>query len=574
LAAKAAFSTKNRDGYVENLAPGGTDLGDEDSVAGRLAFRWAPTDALTFDLSADYTRERETPAANVTIDIDDTNPAAFTFLYNALFSGDPSCADPTNAARFSNPLCYNSQWIPDDKFETYKVFIDNPVVTVPLGQELKPESNLDLWGLGLTAEWQITDWLTARSISAFRKAENGYWARTISVPNIPYGQTISTWTQEQFSEELQLLGTAFEGRLSWIAGFYLLEEDGCHLDVAIITGINLYTRNCVDNSSTAVFGQGTFDITEQLSLTVGVRYTDEEKEFPPDSVVYRGSLIAPPGLRLVPLETAKLNSEEVTPYVNVSYRWTEDLMTYFSYSEGFKAGGFTQRTFPPFAEIPTFEPEFATVYEVGFKSTLLERRARLNGAFFYTDYKDLQINVAAPTANIGGFGAVGVITSNAAAAEIYGGELELLLVPADNWQINGGLGYLHAEYDEINPSAVTLTTDHKLVNAPKWQLNLGVEYTHSLGGYGTLVPRFYYSYTSKVYNNPENDPLLTQDSVDLVDASVTWQDPKELWSLTFGGKNLTDKTYIVDGVNDIGNGIIDGTFAMPRTWFLSLRRNF
>jgi iron complex outermembrane receptor protein len=574
LAASATVSVRNRDGYVENLAPGGTDLGDEDSVSGRVALRWTPTDSLTFDLSADYTRERENPAPNVTIAIDDTNPAGLAFLYNAFFSGDPSCADIGNPARFGNPRCFNSQWVADDPFETYKVFIDVPAVTVPLGKQLKPEANLDLWGVHLTGEWAINDNLTARSITAFRKTEDGYWARTTSVPNIPFGQTVNTWEQEQFSQEIQLLGSSFEGRLDWIAGFYLLEEDGCHLDVAIITGITLYTDNCVDNTSKAVFGQATWHVTDRLSLTGGLRYTDEEKEFRPDSYVYFGSILAPPGLRLVPLTTAKLDSEEVTPYVNVSYQWSDDLMTYASYSEGFKAGGFTQRIFPPFLEVPTFEPEFATVYEVGFKSTLFDRRARLNGAFFYTDYEDLQINVAAPTANVGGLGAVGVITRNAAEAEIYGGELELLVVPAEAWQITGGVGYLHASYEKIDPAAVAISKNNKLVNAPRWSLNLGIEYTHSLGSHGVLIPRLFYSYTSTVYNNPENDPLLTQDPVNLLDASLTWRDEADLWSLTLAGRNLADETYIVDGINDIGNGFIDATFAMPRTWSLTLRRNF
>lgn len=575
LAATAAFSFKQRDGYVEALAKdeGGVDLSDEDSLATRLAFRWQPSDALVFDLSLDYTREREAPAANVTMEIND-NPPTLAWLYNLFFSGDPGCADTTDPGRLTNPLCYNSQWIADDPYKTWKVFIDLPALTEPLGQPIKPESNLDLWGIGLTGEWTINEFLTAKAITAFRKAENGYWSRTLAVPDIPFGQTVSTWDQDQFSAELQLLGSAFDSRLNWILGLYSLEEDGCWLDVALITGIVLHTYNCVDNSSAAAFGQLTYAVTEQFDISLGARYTDEDKRFLPDSYVYADlGLGVPVGTRLIPNEWAVTDATETTPYINLAYRWNEDLMTYLTYSEGFKSGGFTHRVFPPRPKTPTFEPEFAEVYEVGFKSTLLDNRMRFNGAWFYTDYTDMQINVAAATVGDGDVGDVGVITANAAAAEIYGGELELLVVPTERVQIEASVGYLHASYDEIDPAAVAIDTSNKLVNAPEWSGTVGLTYTHPLRS-GFLEPRVYYSYTSKVYNTPENDPILIQDGFGLLTAMLTWRDSQDAWSVTLEGHNLTDETYIVDGVNDVGNGFIDGTFGMPRTWAVTVRRRF
>lgn len=581
LAAGAAISNKSRDGYVENLAPGGVDLGDEGRKAARVALRWTPSDAFSIDLSADYERMREGPAANVTMAIDE-NPPTFAWLYNLAFSGDPSCADTTNPARLSNPLCFNQQWIPNDPYQTYKTYVPVPIVSAALAQvpggaelTLSPHADLDQWGAGLTAEWQISASLTAKSITAYRTAENGHWSRTMSAPNIPYAQTVATWDQKQFSQEFQLLGTAFDDRLKWIGGFYMLEEEGRHFEVAIITGIVLTTDNFVDNSSKALFGQATYDFTDRASLTLGARYSDEKKKYTPDSLVFADlGLGVPAGTRLVPFETATATANEVTPYANFSYRWNTDLMTYVSYSEGFKGGGFTQRVFPPRREIPSFKPEFATTYEMGFKSTLGDRRARLNGAIFYTDYQDLQINIAAMTGYVTGLGAVGVITANAAKAEIYGAELELLLLPADQWQIEAGLGYLHSEYKEIDSSAVALSQNNKLVNAPKLSFNAGIQYEGRLGDYGTLRPRMDYSYTAKTYNDPENNPLLVQEGYGLVNASLTWEDDHEHWSVVAAGKNLTDEIYIVDGVNDAGNGFIDGTFGMPRTWSLTLGRRF
>jgi iron complex outermembrane receptor protein len=573
LAGSAAFSVKKRDGYVENLAPGGVDLGEEDSMSGRLALRWQPVDLLLLDFSADYTREREGPAANVTLAINDY-PPTLAWLYNAFFSGDPSCGDVSDPARFSNPLCYNSQWIPDDPYETYKVSIDIPEVTEPLGEPIKPESNIDLWGLALTGEWQVTDALTAKLISAYRKAENGYWSRTLAVPDIPFAQTITTWEQDQVSNEIQLIGSTLDKRLEWILGLYALDEEGCNLDVAVITGTVLYTDNCVDNASRAVFGQMTYSLTSRLDLTLGARYTDEDKRFTPDSYVYADlGLGIPAGTRLIPNEEARTQATETTPYVNLAYRWNDDLMTYASYSEGFKSGGFTQRVFPPRDTIPSFEPEFAEVYEIGFKSTAFDQRVRLNGALFYTDYTDMQINVAASSVGSGEVGDVGVITANAGAAEIYGGELELLALAGDHWRVEASVGYLNASYDEISPGAILIDAENELVNAPEWSTMLGITYTYPLSS-GVLEPRVYYAYTSKVYNTPENDVELVQPGLGLLSAILTWRDGRDAWSVTLEGHNLTDEAYIVDGVNDAGNGFIDGTYGMPRTWSVSLRRRF
>ena len=105
---------------------------------------------------------------------------------------------------------------------------------------------------------------------------------------------------------------------------------------------------------------------------------------------------------------------ETTPYLNLAYRWSEDVMTYVTYSEGFKSGGFTQRVFPPLPATPSFRPEFVKSYEAGAKITGFDQRLRFNAAAFFTDYTDLQV-----LALIG----VAPTTQNAAEAEIQGFEL-------------------------------------------------------------------------------------------------------------------------------------------------------
>ena len=187
--------------------------------------------------------------------------------------------------------------------------------------------------------------------------------------------------------------------------------------------------------------------------------------FPPGSV---------PGFRLVPNAESEQSISETTPMANLAYKWTDGFMTYASYSEGFKSGGFTQRIFPPLPAPPPFGPEFAKSYELGFKFDSADHRLRLNGAASSTDYTDLQVQVL-----------VGVqpLTANAGGAEVKGFELELQTVPIENLQINAGVGYTDAEYTSLDSTvlATGVTLDSKFAQVPEWTGNLDVDYTIDAG---------------------------------------------------------------------------------------------
>lgn len=345
----------------------------------------------------------------------------------------------------------------------------------------------------------------------------------------------------------------------------------------------------INNTSKALFAQGTYDITDQLALTLGVRYTDEDKEFSAQSVVgldNNGLVTGLPDCRNnpIPLVAVGLNgacvlppdpvtsdTTELQPYVNLSYQWNDDLMTYVSYSEGFKAGAFTQRVFPPALATPTAGPEFVKVYEGGFKSTWYDNRLRLNGAVFFTDYTDLQVNVNAATGTGGGT-IIGTVTDNAASAEILGFELEATAVPIDDALIQLGIGFLDAEYVELDASVSNLTLQDDLINAPKWNLNLAAQYEYSIGEWGSLTPRLDLSYSSEVANDASNTAQLMQPSYALLNLSLTWRDANDRWSATVAGNNVTDETYIVTGF--AGSGVIEGVYGLPSTWSFTLRRNF
>jgi len=526
------------------------------------------------------------------------------------------------------------------------------------GSTLNLASESDIWGTNVTVAYDF-NWATIKSITSYREMEAST-AFDFDAFEVVTGEVVDEFDSQQFSQEFQLSGVGIDDRLNWLVGFYYFTEEGTNLDDVEFTPVRILSGAEIDNDSTAGFGQLTFDFTQKLSLTAGIRFTDETKKFivpdgciplpkgPADNVfdpnggpdvkitcarlqsvidpkfANTGFLtfvnppvfdptnpLNPPGARfcclpisnaagdpvglvtgldvsattglpvtpvngngfpLVPGGTAERSFDDWSPHFNVAYDFTDNVMGYVSYSEGFKSGGFVQRTFPPKSEVPSFEPETAKVYEVGGKWLGLDNRLRLNGAVFFTDYEDLQIQI-----NDG----IAPVTRNAAEAEITGFELELTAVPGTNWLIQAGVGYLDAEYTELDPSQNfttdirEITLDSKLVNAPDWTTNLGVQYNASFAGGHQLIPRADWAYTSDVYKDALNFPELKQDAYSLVDAYLTYVPPKGSWEAALFVTNLTDEEYITSGfANGLTHGRATVNIARPRQWGASFTYRF
>lgn len=528
----------DREGYIDRPLLG-DKTGEDDSWAARASLRWLASDTLEFNLNIDATRERETSCCGELVA---TYPAVLAGINNGGLAPN-------------DPLFFDDRQLPKKDFE------DNSTFDVP--------SDLDLWGIGLTADWSITDDLSFKSITAFRKLDsvNG---RDEDHSPVLIGHTLDIFDHEQFSQELQLQGIALDNQLKWITGLYYFAEEGLNVDdVDFGALVHLTSGGEVDNSSLAAFAQATYDFTEKLSVTAGLRWTKDTKRFDPSCcqfLISSAVLPIPPGTLLLPKGEQEEDIKEVLPMVNLSYQWTDDLMTYLTYSEGFKSGGFTQRVFPPRADVPSFEPEFVEVYEAGFKWTGLDGRVRLNGAAFFTDYTDLQVAV---------FDGIAPVTQNAAAAEIKGVELELLAVPVEDLTIEVGVGYLDAEYTEINPAATEISLSKELVNTPELSLNIGLSYVFEWENMGTISPRIDWFYKDDSYNDALNTQALFQESYELVNASITFEDLEGVWQLILSGKNLTDERYIVAGfASEDFQSIAEANFGRPREWALTIKRNF
>ncbi len=230
---------------------------------------------------------------------------------------------------------------------------------------------------------------------------------------------------------------------------------------------------------------------------------------------------------------------------SISYDVNENTMVYFTYSEGYRDGGFPARfTGVVPIPLPNYEPEFVENYEVGVKTTLLDGRLRANASAFLMDYTDMQISA---TSNLPGVGD-NTTKFNLGDAQYKGFEVELTALVTDNLMVGVNLGLLDDEIKslvggELISSGITITEDFDLPFSPSWTLAITVAYDFQLPNGATLTLRGDYSAKDDYYTRTENTDEAFTDDYEIVNASLTYRSPDEKWSLGVRARNLTDEFY-------------------------------
>ena len=576
-------ASQNRDGHVKRLVTGKRE-GSKQAVFGRLVAEVDVTENFLATASIDITETNEEMAGRVAILTSEINPGAFfNFFYNTFDfpACNPATGDP---ARFSNPDCFNSQWQTElDDLESYS--------------RGPNQSDVSILGLNLNLDWDIGP-VSIRSITAFRDTQVDIGQDLVANPTLYIDWVDQDIEMETVTQELQLSGTAFNERLSYLVGVFWMNETGSQDFGVRFPSLRITSGGSIDNTSSAGFAQGTFNITDQLALTFGARYTHDKIRFRPEQTVddlylnsgpiLDGALTLPtdPPLRLLAAGTpilprvwAQGTEDNFTPAVTLSYDLNDDFMGYVTYSQGFKAGGFTMRAFPPVIPgvttpitdpnelIPTFGPEEVEMFEIGLKSELFNRRMRLNLAGFITNYDDLQI--------LGSTGALGVpVIENAGDARLWGIEVESLLIVNDWLRLNGSLGWLDHKYLSVSPNDTGITQEDKLANAPEWNANLGASADLMDNEQGHVFLRIDWSHKGSQYKTPRNVELLRQGAYNLLNMSLSWESVDRHWLATVGGTNLLDKIYIVSGLDYPGTGITAASPSRPLEWFAKLKYTF
>lgn len=573
LATRFSVGARQRDGYVTRVFDG-LDLGNEDTYTVQTSLNWRASDSVTLTLRGDYTKEDEhgSPFVFAAINESQVFPAAISAGAGCPGATFPPPSVPQDIV---DPRCANDATWDLGKYRN--------------GGNAPARSTLENWGVSGTLRWELSDTFSLKSITAYRELD---WSGSRDADNtgLLVLHTDYSSSGNQFSQELQ--GLIETERLRGVIGAFYFEESVDDLLLVpfaappplvasgAIPGSLDYQRALIDNDNFALFTQWTFDVTDALSLTAGVRYTEETKGIEIISftvtpltaplvipTTLNAPLVAGPGLNIIP-RPFENKYESTTGSASIQYRWNESVMTYLSWSQGFKSGGFNQRynQAPPDNLPVAFDEEKAETIELGIK-TEIGANLRLNGAVFTTDYDDMQL-----TYRLG----IVPLLFNAGKSTIEGAEVELTYAPG-GLIVEASAGYLDNEFDEIAVVPGTTQTvgpENTLPFAPEWQANLGVGYDFVIGN-ATLTPRINLSYTSEQFFDAANSIEVAQlKDVTLVNASLTLD--LGAWRFRAGVNNATDEQYRVAGNSSFSTsaGYAEVIYSRPRNYFFSASVDF
>ena len=458
------------------------------------------------------------------------------------------------------------------------------------GGLVDPKQDIEAYGLAMNISVDLSDSLTLRSISAWRKDDTltpiDFDALPAADVDVPGG-----YFNEQVSQEVQLLVDA--GPFSGMVGAYYLDATADTLfDVRLFTtlnGLTAFTKAAVDTETYAIFGDFTYDLSEQLSLSVGGRYTWDKRTANILRQNYLGGGSPFFGGAGVAFGAASTNFsgqrdfKKFTPRISLSFKPTPDDNIYASFSQGFKGGGFDPRGVganapdlngngirgenDEVAAFLSFRPESVDSYEVGYKGNAFDGGLTFALAGFYADYTDVQIpgSVACIVSGLPSFCGV---TSNAGKATFKGVELEFnarlgesVANDGDRLNLLGAVGYIDAKFDQYISNIASVPTDvaafRDVQNTPSWTASATLAYMTPVGA-GRLNLGTTVSYRSSTTQFEIPNPYIDQSGYALVDASLVYTAPDDRWSIGLYGKNLLDKEYKTSGYSFIAGNATTG----------------
>ena len=596
---KFTILSKNRDGYVTDGR--GVDLGDDSSVSGQALFDWDISENFTAKLNIDFSSDDENGAPNVPIElfafdgefgfVDGLGVTAADDFGTRFNFFSPTCPfDNNDPSSVTGPGCFGDQQNTNDIRATNSNFAGT-------------KSENDVAGASLVFEYDFGN-VQLKSITAGRTLESEF-GRDSDHSAFPIFATANVQDQDQFSQEIQLSGSTERSR--WVIGGYYFNEEAFEYTQIFLPAfggpvlLSGQFFNDVDNESTSLFGEYTFDLNDKLTLTLGARYTDESKFYASDQgfTLINGSLTDSLFLDFDPNDPSTnpetlvtfdvpdrndtiddfvvtlidepgqtLDFDDTNVRINLAYQPNDSTLIYGTFSDAFKSGGFNPRYLAPTADLQaiSFDPESVESFELGYKYSNSNFRA--NFALFFNDYTDIQISADSPSSQ----GAT--VTQNAAAATISGFEAEFTYANG-GWLIEGGLGVVDAEYDELGDgvdSAVTL--DSRFPRIPEFTSSLGVSYLQALSTGAQLTYRVDGSYRGDSEGTVQNDPQAFQDDYFLLNAVVNYRSANDKWSLSAGVTNLTDEEFTHSVNVNQRLGYAEAVFARGSEFYISAEYSF
>jgi iron complex outermembrane receptor protein len=574
LSGKFSFSKQVRDGYVDNVVD---DLvyHDADNTSMRGQMLWTPSDEVDVLFGLDYSKD-----------------------------------DLNGNCRNVNNLELN------DTFGVAEVFYE-PVIEATTGGDIRKCASSagagqerEVGGALLRVDWSM-EASTFTSITAYREADYK-WSEDLAA--LPWGTTTFNLIDQaeedsnQFSQEFRWASSGGE-TFDWLVGAFYMKENvdraenfiGAFGPPFAAQGFFLLDGDVIfaqDNTtkSYALFAKLDWHITDTLSLSVGGRYAKDKKSIEqtlinqenpaldvgfltliahPDPQVVLGIPANGPANMLAYLGTgsgsflskpfsvpASDSWSEFLPSADINWRFADNSLLYFTYSEGYKSGAFQSQTpFPDQAVIP-LEPENVKNYEIGIKSEFADNRLRINASVFHMDYTNLQVFQLVGSLLVGG---------NAEATS-EGLEVDAAALLTENWILGVTYGYLDAKYDTYILGESDLS-GNRLPKASKHSGSINTTYTANLSGGSAIDFSAVYSAKSDFYFRPDNHPGSLEDGFGLLDASVTWRSATDRWNVSVWGRNLTDEEFRTHSILSNIAGTVD-LWNLPRTYGVTLSWNY
>jgi len=567
--------------------------GDVGYQAVRGQLRITPDDRLDINLTADYTREDHHAAGTVLLErFENGVLRSPNFPGNANVDINPFGGDIPFDRRF---LCgrycnYANYYAPED--------VSSPTGPFALTGGVHPATRNPgrVWfsGYGFAADirYDLSDTLQITSISAYRDYETRF-DNDDDLSPLAHTNNTNGLTFHMFSQEIRLGGTLLNDALEYtVGGFYLTQKSVSSAVVDIrYAGLPIFANNDPVRAKTmAAFAHVAWKPMPRLTLTAGLRYTDEYKRYTFSRRAVDGGPL-PPGTSVMGIDgrTGIYDGPDSNRFdyrANVQYELTRDNSIYAQVSTGFKGGGINPRPFNE-AQVLSFAPETLTSYEIGTKNDFFDGRLRINAAAYFAKYKDLQLKLSNCTAIVGPtFGAPCSLIVNAGDADIKGFEIETTMRPVDGLLIDGSLSLVDFDYKSFtsygsasaggpaNPNGPQFGDYPDYV--PRWKWSVGAQYSFDLGGSGTLTPRVDASYQSDLHTLAANRPTNRIDGYILANARLTWVNATDDLEIAGEVTNLFDKYYFTTVLDYTlsGAGLTMGQPGRPREFAVTVRKSF
>jgi iron complex outermembrane receptor protein len=540
-------------------------LGGENVQAARGVLRWVASDSFEINFAADVTdQEAESPYDLLTAANPNT-PLGINYNNNVAL---PTWGVP-----------WDQRFLPPNESVNYAGF--NDLSNIDGGIETPNINDVRHWGTSTTFDWNGEN-LGVKLILAHREFD-AQWGRDSDASPMPINHTLDTFRDNQDTAEIRVSGQLFGDKTDWTAGYFWFEADDLNPNISVLYPC-LTPTSCIDRidtqftKNTGIFLNTVTSLTDRLSLTLGIRNSDDEKDILQERVDRAGNPIA--GFN--PPFPVHAESSETDPLVSISYDVNETLMVYATYQEGFRGGGTTAR--PTATTRVPFGPETLENFEIGMKSDLLDGRLRLNASVFDMTYEDMQITSAGQDQN----GSPAWVTANDGEATVRGIEIELQSTLGEHFLLDASIGNTDFQYvrvptlqDCLNKgfpaSSCTglIDVDSNPGRTPEWKASLNFGYVTMLGSGSQIALRYGISYQDDTFYGANNDPLTFAPAFSLHNARVTWTSPDDSWEAALFGTNVTDERAIQSKLNFLNLfGTVQTTYVRPEEWALAIKKRF